>query len=80
MASPGEGAGNDLLAAGDALVMTDEKVEHEVGWRIGVMSSIIKALYQTVLVKRGLSGTCLFRFYQSRESMFQPSLMFVRAE
>lgn len=73
MASPGE-AGNDPLAAGDALVMTDEKVEHELGWRIGVMSSLTKALYRTVLVKRGLNGTCLFRFYQS---VYVPAVTYV---
>lgn len=31
VASPGEGPGDDLLAAGHALVMTDEKAEHELG-------------------------------------------------
>lgn len=54
--------------------MTDEKVEHELGWRIGVMSSLTKALYRTVLVKRGLNGTCLFRFYQS---VYVPAVTYV---
>lgn len=46
------------------LFMSESRVELETDWQIGVLSAVMQALYQTIVVKRKLSWRAKLLIYQ----------------